>query len=80
MIATIELSEAERATVLRDATAQMADNLLANAVLTRQQAAHMLRISLPTLNLLPIRRLKIGGSTRYRMADLKAHIDSVSER
>jgi len=42
MIATIELSESERATVLRDATAKMADDLLANAILTRQQAAAMI--------------------------------------
>lgn len=79
MTATIELSDAEREAVLRDATAKMADDLLANAILTRKQAASLLGVSASTLNILSVKRLKIGGSTRYRMVDLKHYIDAMAE-
>ena len=79
MIAPVELSEAEAQLVIREATALAADRMLAEALLTREQSAKVLAVSLATLNRLPIKRVKIGASTAYRMSDLKAYVESCLE-
>jgi hypothetical protein len=40
----------------------------------------MLKVSTATLNRLPIPRVKLGGATRYRRADILEHIQESLER
>lgn len=46
-----------------------------SGLLTVQEAAEWLRVSLRTLAKLPIRRVKIGRCTRYDPRDLQAYAD-----
>jgi|APGre2960657404_1045060.scaffolds.fasta_scaffold42728_3 hypothetical protein len=80
MTTYVQLDAAEEAVVMREAAIIAADALLAEALLTRDEAAAMLRVTTKTLNLLPILRVKLGGATRYRRADLLEHIRKSVER
>jgi len=80
MTTYVQLDAAEEAVVMREAAIIAADALLAEALLTRDEAAAMLRVTTKTLNLLPILRVKLGGATRYRRADLLEHIRHSVER
>jgi len=79
MIAHVQLSDDEAALVMREASNLAADRIMADALLTRQQAADSLGVTTATLNKLKIKRVKIGSCTRYRIADLKAYIDGSLE-
>jgi hypothetical protein len=79
MTAQVQLSDDETAQVMREAVAIAADRILADALIGRKGAARLLNVSLATLNRLPVKRVKIGGTTSYRMADLKRYIDSCLE-
>lgn len=80
MNAHIELNEIEEALVMREAIIIATDSILAAALLTRDEAAAMLRVTTKTLNLLPIPRVKLGGATRYRRQDLLEHITASLEK
>ena len=79
MTATIQLTASDYNLVMSEAIATVSDRILADALLSRQQACKMLGVSLPTLNRLPIKRAKLGSTARYRMADIKAYVDSTLE-
>lgn len=80
MTATVELNAALQAEIIAAATAAATERLLADALLTIQEAAGTLRVSTATLNRLPIPRVKLGGATRYRRQDIINHINSNLER
>jgi hypothetical protein len=44
-------------------------------VLTRRQTAAFLKICLNNLDTLPIAKVRIGRSVRYRMADIQAWLE-----
>lgn len=80
MIAHVQLDAVEEALVMREAAVIASDRMLAEALLTRDEAAAMLRVTTKTLNLLPIQRVKLGGATRYRRADINSYINSSLEK
>lgn len=80
MTTYVQLDAAEEAVVMREAAIIASDRLLAEALLTRDEAAAMLRVTTKTLNLLPIQRVKLGGATRYRRTDLLEHIHAHLEK
>ena len=80
MIATVELSAAVQAEIIATATERATNQILAEALLTRDEAAAMLRVTTHTLNLLPIPRVKVGGATRYRRFDIGEYIKSSLEK
>jgi hypothetical protein len=80
MIAHVRLDAAEEALVMREAAIIAADVMLAEALLTRDEAASLLRVTTKTLNLLPIQRVKLGGATRYRRQDVLSHIQASLEK
>ena len=80
MTAHVQFDAAEEAVVLREAAIIAADRLLAEALLSIDEASSFLKVSSATLNRLPILRVKLGGATRYRRADLLEHIGKSVER
>lgn len=80
MIAHVRLDADEEAVVLREAAIIAADRLLAEALLSIDEASSFLKVSSATLNRLPIPRVKLGGATRYRRADLLEHIQASLEK
>ena len=80
MTTYVQLDAAEEAVVMREAAIIAADALLADALLKRDEAAAILRVTTHTLNNLPIPRVKLGGATRYRRADLLNHIQASLEK
>jgi len=80
MIATVELSAAEQAKIIAIATERATNQILAEALLTRDEAAAMLRVTTHTLNRLPISRVKVGGATRYRRFDIGEYIRASLEK
>jgi hypothetical protein len=80
MTTYVQLDAAEEAVVMREAAIIAADRMLADALLSIEEAARFLTVSTATLNRLPILRVKLGGATRYRRADLLEHIRKSVER
>ena len=80
MTATIQLDPAAAKEVMAAATERATAQILADALLTRDEAAATLRVTTKTLNLLPIQRVKLGGATRYRRADIHTFISSSLEK
>ncbi len=80
MIVTVQLTPEIEAEIIAAATKRAAERILADALLTRDDAAAMLRVTTKTLNLLPIQRVKLGGATRYRRQDILSHIQASLER
>ncbi len=80
MTATIQLDPAAAKEIIAAATAEATARILYESLLTRDEAAGVLRVTTKTLNLLPIQRVKLGGATRYRRADIHAFIASSLEK
>ena len=80
MTATVQFTPEIEREIIREATDKAAAQLLAESLLTREEACRFLKVSVPTLNRLPIARVKLGASTRYRRADLQAFVESKLER
>jgi len=80
MTTYVQLDAGEEALVMREAAIIAADRMLADALLSIEEAARFLTVSTATLNRLPILRVKLGGATRYRRADLLEHIRKSVER
>lgn len=80
MIATVELSAAVQAEIIATATERATNQMLAEALLKRDEAAAILRVTTHTLNNLPIPRVKVGGATRYRRFDIGEYIKKSLEK
>lgn len=80
MTATVELPKAVQDEIIAIATERATDRMLAETLLTREEAAGMLRVTTKTLNLLPIPRVKVGGSTRYRRFDINNYVSKHLEQ
>lgn len=80
MIASVELSPAIEREIVSAAIALASDKILSDALLTRDEAAALLRVTTKTLNLLPIPRVRLGGATRYRRQDILHHINVSLEK
>jgi hypothetical protein len=80
MIVTVQLTPEIEAEILEAATERAAERILAEVLLTIKEACAMLKVSTATLNRLPIHRVKLGGATRYRRADIIEHIEASLER
>ena len=80
MIVTVQLTPEIEAEIIAAATDRAANQILAEALLTRDEAAAMMRVTTHTLNRLPIQRVKLGGATRYRRQDILSHIQASLEK
>jgi len=80
MIAHVELSLDDAQRIIAAATEAATERILAEVLLTIQEAADMLKVSTATLNRLPVHRVKLGGATRYRRQDILAHIQASLEK
>ena len=80
MTATIDIPPSIELAILEAATARAAERILSESLMTGEEACHFLRVSTSTLNRLPVPRVKLVGSTRYRRCDLLAYIAANLER